>query len=170
MRPEIDHNQPIHKNLEAQQEIEERLRSTKKVYKNSTRAKLKGTTTQKAMNPVIANMYHIIKKKVKELYSSLPNKEDRIIIELNNELDPTDTHGLFTLMTPTFFFYLECSITNQYRIEYLFHQCPVEEEIQQLINDFSMRSYSTEVVNQKDYPAFFRRCLSVRPSRFIHQL
>ncbi|WP_157766498.1 hypothetical protein [Pedobacter ginsengisoli] len=170
MRPELNRNPPNHKNLEALKQIEARLSSTKRVYKNSIRAKLNGTTSQKAMNPVISGFYHVIVNKVKELYSKLPNKEDRVIIELNNELDPTDSHGLFTLITPTFFFYLECSITNQYRIEYQFHNCPVEEEIQQLINAFSMRSYSTEVVNQPDYPAFFQRCLQVQPDRFIHQL
>jgi hypothetical protein len=104
------------------------------------------------------------------LYSTLPNAEDRIIILLNNRLDPTDCQGLFTLITPTFFFYLECDILNNYRVEYLFHDCPVEAEIQQLINQFCMRSYSTEVVKQPDYPMFFRTCLSVQPPRFIHQL
>lgn len=170
MRPELNQNRQIHKDLEAQKQIEARLNSTKRVYKNSTRAKMNGTTSQKAMNPVIANMYHVILKKVKELYSTLPNKEDRMIILLNNELDATDSHGLFTLITPSFFFYLECDIMNNYRIEFLFHLCPFEEEIQQLINAFSMRSYSTEVVNQPNYSAFFNRCLSVQPDRFIHQL
>lgn len=170
MRPEINHNPRNHKNLEAQKQIEERLSSTKRVYKNVTRAKMNGTTSQKAINPAIAGMFHTIVKKAKELYSTLPNKEDRVIIELNNEQDPTDSHGLYTLITPSFFFYLECDILSNYRIEYQFDQCPVEAEIQQLINQFAMKSFSTEVVKQTDYPKFFRRCLSVQPDRFIHQL
>lgn len=167
MRPELNRN---HKNLQAQQEIEARLSSTKKVYKNHLRASLNGTTSQKGMNPAIEGMYHAILRQVKELYHTLPNKEDRIVIELNNELDPTDSHGLFTLITPSFYFYLECDILNNYRIEYLFHFCPFEQQIQKLIDQFSMRSYSTEVVKQEDYPAFFNRCLSCQPPRFIRQL
>lgn len=172
MKPEIRHHiQQNNKNLQTQQEIEDRLRSGKRVLKNSTRSKLFGTTSQKAMNPAIEEMYHVIVKRVKELYTQLPNKEDRVMIEFNNfEEDPTDSHGLFTIATPSLFFYLECDIKNNYRIEYLFHLCPLETEIQQLINQFSMRSYSTEVVKQSDYPTFFRNCLSLQPSRYIFQL
>lgn len=169
MRPELTHTHQIIKDIAAQQEIEERLNS-KKVYKNHQRAKLNGTTSQKEMNSVIEEIYRVILKKVKELYCKLPNEEDRIIIQLNNKLDPTDSHGLFTLMTPTFFFYLECDIVNNYRIEYLFYQCPFETEIEQLIKQYLVHSHSTEIVKQPDYPTFFRNCLSVQPDRFVHVL
>ena len=170
MKPEITRDTQITKNLAAQQEIEARLSSAKTIYKNHQRAKQYGTKAQQAFNPVIQGMYNAILKKVKELHKGLPNKDDRIIIELNNEQDPTDSHGLFTLLTPSFFFYLECDIKNNYRIEYLFRDCPVEQEIQKLIDRFAMRSYSTEVVKNSDYPTFFRNCLACQPSRFIHQL
>lgn len=170
MRAEHFQKHEIIKDLAAQREIEDRLANGKRVSKNHIRAKLFGTDTQRAVNPTIFEMYSVIVNKVKELYSKLPNAEDRIIILLNNQLDPTDCQGLFTLIAPTFFFYLECDILSNYRIEYMFDQCPVEAEIHQLINQFSMRSYSTEVVKQADYPSFFRRCLQVNPDRFIHQL
>ncbi|MCX2451113.1 hypothetical protein OQX61_07495 [Pedobacter sp. PLR] len=170
MRAEIRQNKENNTNLQSQQEIERRLRSGKRVYKNHQRAKLNSTDSQQSLNPAIENMYHVIVRKIKELYSQLPNKEDKVMIEFNNADDPTDSHGLFTVMTPTFFFYLECDIKNNYRIEYLFHNCPLETEIMQLINKYSMASYSTEVVNQPDYPTFFRNCLQVQPSRFIFQL
>lgn len=170
MRPEINHSHQIVKNAAAQQEIEERLNSKKVVYKNHQRAKINGTTSQREMNPVIEEMYRVLINKVKELYCTLPNEEDRIIVQLNNKLDPTDSHGLFTLMTPTLFFYLECDIMNNYRIEYLFYQCPFETEIEQLIKQYSVRSYSTEIVKQPDYPTFFRNCLQVQPDRFVHVL
>nr|WP_121272810.1 hypothetical protein [Pedobacter schmidteae] len=170
MKPEITRNTHITKDLAAQEQIEARLSSTKPIYKNKARAAQYGTDTQKVMNPIIADMYHVIVKLVKELYSNLPTKDDRIIIMLNNEQDPTDSHGLFTLLTPSFFFYLEADIKNNYRIEYLFHDCPFEHEIQKLIDRFAMRSYSTKVVKQPDYSTFFRTCLSVQPDRFIHHL
>jgi hypothetical protein len=170
MKAEILRNHPITKNEAALEQIEARLTSTKTIYKNHQRAKQYGTSGQKAFNPVVQGMYFAILKKTKELYKGLPSKEDRIIIELNNEQDPTDSHGLFTLLTPSFFFYLECDIKNNYRIEYLFHDCPVEQEIQKLIDRFAMRSYSTETVKQPDYPTFFRQVLSCQPDRFIHHL
>jgi hypothetical protein len=170
MKAETHQNQQNAKDWQAVQEIEERLSSGKRVSKTHIRAMLNSNDSQKDCNSTISGMYHVIVNKVKELYSTLPNAEDRIIILLNNRLDPTDCQGLFTLITPTFFFYLECDILNNYRVEYLFHDCPVEAEIQQLINQFCMRSYSTEVVKQPDYPMFFRTCLSVQPPRFIHQL
>jgi len=170
MKTEFIRTTEITKDLPAQQEIEERLVHGKRVYKNYQRAKANGTDSQKGINPVIEQMYHIIVKKVKMLYTSLPNKEDRVVIMLNNEQDPTDSHGLFTILTPHFFFYLECDIVNQYRIEYLFHNCPVETEIQQLIIEFSMKSYSTEKMNVPHYPTYFNNVLSCQPDRFIHRL
>jgi len=170
MRAEITRNHQISKNKAALEQTEARLSSTKTIYKNHQRAKQYGTTSQKTMNPVIADMYHVIVKLVKQLYSSLPDKDERIVIEINNEVDPTDSHGLFTLMTPSFFFYLECSITNQYRIEYLYHHCEFEREINALINKFAVRSYSTEVVKNPDYQTFFRNCLACQPDRFITHL
>ncbi|MBB5437942.1 hypothetical protein HDC92_001616 [Pedobacter sp. AK017] len=170
MKAEITRNSQIAKNEAALEQIEARLASTKSIYKNHQRAKQYGTTSQKTMNPVIADMYHVIVKLVKQLYSSLPDKDERIVIEINNEVDPTDSHGLFTLMTPSFFFYLECSITNQYRIEYLYHHCEFEREINALINKFAVRSYSTEVVKNPDYQTFFRNCLACQPDRFITHL
>lgn len=170
MRAEIRHTPEKSDNSQSKEQIEDRLNSGNRVYKNHQRARLNGTTSQKSLNPAIADMYHVIVRKVKELCTQLPNKEDKVMIEFSNADDPTDSHGLFTLMTSTFFFYLECDIMNNYRVEYLFHNCPVEPEIQQLINQFSIRSYSTELVKQDNYSAFFQRCLQVQPSRFIFQL
>ncbi|TKC57685.1 hypothetical protein FBD94_20650 [Pedobacter hiemivivus] len=170
MKPEITRNTQITKDKAALEQIETRLSSTKSIYKNKTRAAQYGSNAQQSFNPVIQGMYFAILKKTKELYKGLPSKEDRIIIELNNEQDPTDSHGLYTLITPSFFFYLECSITNQYRIEYQFDHCPFEEEIKTLIDRFAMRSYSTEAVKQPDYPTFFRNCLACQPDRFITHL
>jgi hypothetical protein len=163
------HPQENNKNYKALKEIEARSTSAQRVYKNYQRAK-RGTTTQREMNPVIEGMYHQLVKKAIQLFSILPNKEDRVMLEINLQQDPLNSHGLYNILTNSFFFYLECDIKSNYRVEYLFFKCPLEKEIQALIDKFALRSYCTEVVQQPDYPTFFTNCLRCTPERFIRLL
>jgi hypothetical protein len=164
------HSQENNKNLPALNEIEARLKSTKKIFKNHQRAKAKGTTNQKQMNPCIEQMYRMLVDKVKILCCSLPDKSDRVMIELDQQADPFDTSGIYCIMTPSIYLYLECDIKSNYRIEYHFHNCPIEKQVQEWINKLAIRAYSTDVVNQQDYPAFFNEVLRCQPERFIHLL
>lgn len=164
------HSQENKKDLRLVEEMEAIWSSKKHVYKNYRRMDVNGTTMQRLVNPVIHDMYHFIVDSVKELYSKLPNQEDRVMIELNLKSCPNDAAGLYCIATNSFFFHLECDVQTNFKIEYQFHQCPFEKEIQTLINKFCVRSYSTEVMKQPDYPAFFKRCLQVQPERFVRIL
>jgi len=160
------HPQEFNKDHKAVQEVEERWNSHKKYYKNTTRAR-KGTTTQKMVNPSIAKMYKVILTKVKKLFAASHYKIDRVVIELPLEGNPLDNSGIHCFITASFYFYLECDVRSNFRIEYLFHNCEHQQEIELLIHQFGMKAYSTEVVKLPDYPTFFQNCLKRNPERFI---
>jgi hypothetical protein len=154
------------KNNASLDEIEKRLASKRKVFKNYVRAS-KGTITQKEMNPAIETLYHAVIAKVKPLFAALPDAHDRVIIQLNHKNEPLNPIGLFCLMTSTFYFYLEADYRNEYRVEYMFHHCPIQEEVMKMITSMSLKSYSTEVIQTKDYTAMFNESLRCQPERFI---
>ena len=164
------HPQENNKDLNALQQMEAYLNATRRVPKNASTAKRYGTTSQKAMNPMVSDMYHILIDNVKILFKELPNKVDRVIIELDNEKHPLDSHGIFSFISSTFYIYLECDFYNQYRVEYLFHKRPLEQKIRQLMVKLCLHSHSTEAVFSKDYTQFFTDCLRVQPERHIHLL
>ena len=163
------HPQENNKDQRLVDELHAIWNSKKRVFKNYQRG-ANSTDTQKKINPFINDMYYIIVKKVKELYSTLPAKEDRVMIELNLQSHPGDVSGLYCICTSTFFFHLECDVMSNYKIEYQLHECPFEEEILALMKKYSVRSYSTEIMKQPDYPAFFQRALRAQPDHFIHLL
>jgi len=164
------HSQESNKDQRLLAEMEAMWSSTKTVSKNYKKMHVNASDTQKKINPVIHDMYHFVVESVKELYSKLPNKEDRVMIELNLKACPLDVSGLYCVLTPHFYFHLECDVMTNFKIEYQFFQCPFEKEIQALIDKYSIRSYSTEIVKREDYPSFFERCLQVNPERFIRVL
>ncbi|MEE1945064.1 hypothetical protein VRU48_08095 [Pedobacter sp. KR3-3] len=166
----IKHKQENNKNLASLNEIEERLKSQKPKYKNYQRAKTHGSKNQTDTNSAIEFFYHSLVEKVKELHATLPNKEDRVVILLDLTKDPVNLSGIHCLVTPSFFVHLECDYYNNYKVEYQFFKCQFEGQIQELINKLSLRSYSTQITTQPEYPAFFKRCLQVNPERFIHLL
>lgn len=151
-------------------QIEERLSSTKRVYKNTTRANKYGTDTQRGINPSIEFNYHSAVKRIKELFTILPNKCDRVMVILDQKQEPLNASDLYCIVTSTFFFHIQCDVLNNYKVEYLFYRCPLEEQIMKIIGEELLKSYSTEKVQQDDFPAFFKRVLSVQPERFIHLL
>ncbi|CAM4306872.1 hypothetical protein SAMN06265348_110262 [Pedobacter westerhofensis] len=164
------HSQENNKDQTVVAELEAMWNTTKHVSKNYKKMLHNSTTTQKKVNPMIHDMYHMAVESVKELYSKLPNQDDRVIIELNLKACPLDVEGLYCIATPHFFFHLECDVYTNYKIEYQFCNCPFEKEIQAMIDKFALRSYSTEVMRQPDYPSFFNRALRNQPERFIRVL
>lgn len=164
------HKQENNKDQKVVAELEAKWNSTKQVSKNYKKMQYNSTTMQKKVNPVIHDMYHMVVESIKELYSKLSNQEDRVVIELNLKTCPFEVEGLYCIATKSFFFYLECDVMTNYKIEHQFCNCPFEKEIQTMIDKFALRSYSTEIMKQPDYPSFFNSALRNQPERFIRVL
>jgi hypothetical protein len=140
--------------------------STKSVYKHHHKAAKFASPNQKKINLAINDTYHLLIELVKELYSTLPNESDRIIVQMNRAEEPLNPICMYTFLTPHFYFYLECSIVFQYRVEYQFENCPFEKEIMHRLKTTILRDYSTEIMKMPNYREFFAEVLKHQPERF----
>ena len=136
------------------------------VYKHHQKAAKFASPNQKRINLAVHDTYHLLIELIKELYSTLPNESDRIIVEMNRAQEPTNPICMYSFLTSHFYFYLECSITFQYRVEYQFHKCPFEQEIMHRLKTTILRSHSTEIMKMPDYQHFFAEVLKHQPDRF----
>lgn len=136
------------------------------VYKHHQKAAKFASPNQKKINLAIHDTYHLLIELVKELYATLPNESDRIIVEMNRAEEPLNPICMYTFLTPHFYFYLECSIVYQYRVEYQFDNCPFEQEIMHRLKTTILRNYSTEIMKMPNYREFFNEVLRVQPERF----
>ncbi|MEE1884366.1 hypothetical protein [Pedobacter flavus] len=164
------HSEEQNKRSDQVQVNENQWASKVKRFKNHQRAEIKGTTTIKRNNKVVESMYHVILNKVKILYSTLPNKSDRVIVELNLKAHPLNVVDMHCLLTPHFLFHLEADILGNYKIEYHFHNCPFESEIKTLMKKCCINPFSSQRMNIADYNAYFKEVLRVQPEKFIHLL
>lgn len=164
------HPMENNKNTASLNEIETRYRTVKPRYRNDQRARKHCEPKETHLNEAIAFFYHTLVAKCKEMFSTLPNKEDRVMLMLDLTKDPVNSSGIHCIATSTFFIHLECDAYHKYRVEYQFYRCPFEKQIQEQINRLTLRSFSTQIATQADYPAFFRRVLACQPERFIHLL
>jgi hypothetical protein len=137
-----------------------------RVPKTYNKAKHLRDGTQKRINETIEGSYHTLKDYVKQLYATLPNESDRIIVEMDRTLEPATVMSMYSFLTRHFYFYIECSIMLQYRVEFQFDQCPFEKEITKALQETILRSYSTEVMKMPNYPDFFEEVLRVQPDKF----
>jgi len=138
----------------------------KQVSKNHIKAARFAGTRQKEINLAIDSSYHTLISQVKELYSTLPNIDDRIIVEMNRAQEPNNPISIYCFMTTHFYFYLECDMMLRYRVEYQLFNNPFEQEILKAMRQTILRSYSTEIMKMPNYPAFFKEVLRVQPEKF----
>ncbi|RZK38668.1 MAG: hypothetical protein EOO90_21465 [Pedobacter sp.] len=149
---------------------EDQRNSPTRSRKNYITAKKKATKSLKSRNDTVEVMYHAVLKRVTALYSSLPKNEDRVIVEMDMKLHPLDGEQMHAFLTPHYLLFLECDHFNHYRVEYCFHQCPLEAEIKAIMEEFLINSYSTEIRKMPDYSTYFKNVLQCQPERFIRVL
>lgn len=137
-----------------------------RVPKNYVKAKALKECEQKRKNIAIEESYHALIEYVKRLYATLPDQSDRIFVEMDRSKEPANPISIYCFMTKHFYFYMECDVFLQYRIEYQLEQCPFEKEILDGLKSHLMQSYSKEVMKMPNYPDFFKEVLRVQPGRF----
>ena len=123
-------------------------------------------SSQRRINEAIEGSYHALKDHVKKLYATLPNEDDRIIVEMDRTKEPATVMSMYSFLTKHFYFYIECDVMLRYRVEYQFDNCPFEAEITKCMQETILRSHSTEVMKMPNYPEFFKEVLQVQPERF----
>jgi hypothetical protein len=161
------HKQENNKKHEQVQLNEQQWSSKKHSRKQFITADKKAFPSLKLQNHNIEVKYHSMLTTVKALYATLPNKADRVIVEMNMKEHPLEVFQMHAFLTPHLLFYLECDVFNKYSIEYCIADCPFEDEIITMIDKLSLESYSTIVRKMPNYKDYFNEVLRVQPERFI---
>jgi hypothetical protein len=167
MKSFTKHNQENHKKYDQVQLNEDQWSSKKHSRKQFITADKKAFPSLKLQNHNIEVKYHSMLTTVKALYATLPNKQDRVIVEMNMKEHPLEVFQMHAFLTPHFMFVIECDVFNQYRIEYCIADCPFEAEIITMIDRLSLESHSTMVRKMPSYKDYFNEVLKVQPERFI---
>jgi hypothetical protein len=129
-----------------------------------------GSKQQIRINEAVECSYHSLIGKIKRLYATLPNPNERICIEIDMKQQALSPQAIRSFLTPHFYFFIECDVELRYRVEYLLHNCPFEKEIMEWLQTTILRSFHTEVVRIDDYPSYFEESLRVQPKSNIHLL
>ncbi|MGM9478837.1 hypothetical protein ACS5PU_20605 [Pedobacter sp. GSP4] len=163
----VKHPFENNKDLEVLQMIENQWKSKRYCSKNYHRALKKGMETQKLNNKNAEIFYHAAIEKIKLLHASLPNRADRVIIEMNLKTHPCTTDELYSICFSACYFDLACDIQNNYFIQYKMENCPLQTQIMELFKRLGMLQFLRPDTKIKDYKTFFKRALQVQPERFI---
>jgi len=137
--------------------------------KNYRRAR-KAEPLQKSLNDGIEYVYHDLLSRFKKLYMTLPDSNDRTVVEVNNKKDLTDPDGMHTFITPHFHYHLRCSYADKYEVHYQFHECPFEEKIRAWFKRLNCSFYSFESTRTQDYPKFWQGVLDYQPKERVSVL
>ncbi|QPH37896.1 hypothetical protein [Pedobacter endophyticus] len=158
------------KNFEsANQETELRNEPQRPVLKNYKLAR-RALPLEKAINEGMEYMYHDLLKRIKKMYSTLPNEADRLVVEIDCKNDPFDPDGLWCFFTPHLYYHVRCNYVERYEVDYQFHNCPFENEIRAWFKRVLHPMYTNEVSKKPDYPTFYQRVLAYQPKERIYTL
>jgi hypothetical protein len=110
--------------------------------------------------------YECVLSKVKELYAN----SGETCYERDFKHDNENPFTIYSFLTPTFWWNIECDFVYNINIEYQFYNCPFEQEIRELFRHFNISLYVTEVQKKPSLTAFHKAVLAYQKPQFIHFL
>lgn len=112
--------------------------------KNYLRAACCGNSVIETRVQVVESIYFRILEKVKALLVDIPEIEQRTYYEQNRKGDRSDCTSMWSFMTTSFMLYLTCEFDRNTWIEYSFDNCPVEDQLRQLLKRESLPMFLME--------------------------
>ncbi|WP_374950244.1 hypothetical protein [Mucilaginibacter sp.] len=142
----------------------------RKVFPISKRWKVvKNNSHPNRMKDVIATriiQYELILGKVKELYKY----SCELCYERDYKHDNENPFTVYSFLTSTFYWNIDCGLNFNITLEYQFWFCPFEQEIRDLFLHFNASIYVTEVSKQPTLPAFYKAVLAYQKPQYIKYL
>jgi len=158
------------KNFEAANQKNVQPNNPQQPVRKKYRLARRALPLQRALNEGMEYMYHDLLKRIKEMYSKLPNESDRLVVEINCKKDPFDPDGLWTFITPHLYFHVRCNYIEKYEVDYQFYNCPFEAEIRAWFKRVLHPMYTNEINQKQDFPAFYKAVLAYQPKERIYTL
>jgi hypothetical protein len=116
-----------------------RIRPISKRWKSVT--KHSHPNQMKAFIDTKISQYELVLGKVKELYHS----SGELCYERDFKHDNENPFTIYSFLTSTFYWNIECDFVYNINIEYQFYNFPFEQEIRELFLHFNISLYVTEV-------------------------
>jgi hypothetical protein len=138
-----------------------------KCYKNYLRAKKYAFENVKIANEGIELGYYQFISSLKKLYATLPNYEDKTIIERDRLKDFTSTISMHSFLAPDCYFLLECTYDDRFEVVYQLEKCLIEHEIRALMKDCFASHHLKEKKKRVPYKQYFQMALQVQPAQHI---
>jgi hypothetical protein len=132
----------------------------KTVKKNSHPNRFKATLDTSIIK------YELVLGKVKELYLDSGER----CYERNFKDDNENPFTIYSFLTSTFYWNIECDYTYNINIDYQFYHCPYEDEIRELFMRFNLTLAITEVSKLPTLAAHYKAVLAYQKPQFIHTL
>jgi hypothetical protein len=110
--------------------------------------------------------YECVLWKVKELYAN----SGETCYERNYKDDNENPFTIYSFLTSTFWWNIECDFVYNINVEYQFYNCPFEQEIRELFRHFHISLYVTEIRKEPNLTAFYKAVLAYQKPQFIHFL
>jgi len=79
-------------------------------------------------------------------------------------------YGMHCMLTPNFYWRLDCKFTYDYEVTYAFNNCSYETEIRKLMRAYPLDRAAIEKQLQPDFDAFYSNVLSVQEDKYFHSL
>ncbi|MFA6246246.1 MAG: hypothetical protein WC615_04855 [Mucilaginibacter sp.] len=141
-----------------------------KVYPISKRwkkvSKLSHANNHKQLIDTRIIQYECVLRKVKELYAN----SGETCYERDYKHDNENPFTIYSFLTSTFWWDIECDFVYQINIVYQFENSPHEDAIRALFREFHLTPYITEVAKQPSLAGFHKAVLAYQKSQFIHTL
>ena len=78
--------------------------------------------------------------------------------------------AMHSFITSSFYWYLECDLTYNYRVEYDFRNCPFEAEIIAMLKSYPLDRTASKINLQPDYETFVLNVLHRQDEVYLHSL
>lgn len=78
--------------------------------------------------------------------------------------------AMHSFITGSFYWYLECDFTYNYRVEYDFRNCPFEAEIIAMLKPYPLDRTASKINLQPDFATFVLNVLHRQDEAYLHSL
>ena len=129
-------------------------------------SKLSHANNHKQLIDTRITQYELVLDKVKLLYTN----SGEICYERDFKHDNENPFTIYSFLTSTFWFDIECDLCFNINVVYQFDKCPHEAAITALFREFHLTPYITEVAKQPSLAGFHKAVLAYQKPQFIHLL
>lgn len=115
------------------------------------------------VNEPFEGVYHGLLKSIKAMLATLPNEQDRTVIELDRKRDATSVFGMHDFLAPSIYFSLECDEMDRYWIYYAFNKSTFKKEIEAKFEYCSILSRLKVKEFKPNFDTFYKAALAFQP-------